>query len=354
VARTRTFRGTDGNDYFRGTRIADLIIGRNGDDDLAGLGGNDILDGGNGNDILEGGAGDDRLIGGKGIDAASYRDGHTGVHVDLSTGIAKDGFGGTDTLTGIEVVLGSRFEDTIIGSAGNDDLRGNGGEDALLGGGGNDILRGGEGSDTLDGGEGFDYADYFYAFGGVTVDLSIRYSFGADGSDRLISIEGVHGSTFDDTLIGWTDNNKLWGWAGNDVLIGGGGDDDLLGGDGNDTITGGVGTDRLYGGAGADTFVFAAEDVSTGIRTTDRIEDFSQCEGDRIDLGTIDADYTTEGNQSFAFIGTAAFTGTAGELRMFNRGDDTVLAGDVDGDGLADGYLVLAGFHALTAADFVL
>ena len=77
------------------------------------------------------------------------------MFVDLSVGIAQDGFGGTDTLVNIEQVRGSEFgDDTLIGDAGNNRLEGRDGNDTLIGGEGFDDLRGGSGDDTLDGSAG--------------------------------------------------------------------------------------------------------------------------------------------------------------------------------------------------------
>jgi restriction endonuclease Mrr len=54
------------------------------------------------------------------------------------------------------------------------------------------------------------------------------------------------------------------------------------------------------------------------------------------------------------FIGTAAFSKTAGELRYQEIGGNTYVSGDTNGDGLADFLIRLAGSHALTSSDFVL
>ena len=79
------------------------------------------------------------------------------MFVDLSTGIAQDGFGGTDILVNIERVRGSdKGDDTLIGDAGDNELDGRAGDDTLIGGGGDDSLRGRDGNDTLDGGVGQD------------------------------------------------------------------------------------------------------------------------------------------------------------------------------------------------------
>ena len=85
--------------------------------------------------------------------------------------------------------------------------------------------------------------------------------------DRYISIEGLAGSRFGDTLRGDTEANQLYGREGNDLLVGRGGNDYLNGGGGEDTLRGGAQDDIMRGGASQDTFVFG--------NGRDRIEDFA-------------------------------------------------------------------------------
>ncbi|HYI47162.1 MAG TPA: M10 family metallopeptidase C-terminal domain-containing protein [Allosphingosinicella sp.] len=96
-------------------------------------------------------------------------------------------------------------------------------------------------------------------------------------------------------------------------MSGVGGDDQLFGGDGEDILSGGAGVDMLAGAAGADLFRFGAGDSVAS--STDLIADFLSGT-DRIDLSQIDADLGTAGRQVFTFIGTEAFSATAGELRL--------------------------------------
>ena len=55
-------------------------------------------------------------------------------------------------------------------------------------------------------------------------------------------------------------------------------------------------------------------------------------------------------NQAFTFIGTDVFSNTSGELRY----DAGRVAGDVDGDGIADMEIEIANFAVLTVDDFIL
>ncbi|HEY9348644.1 MAG TPA: type I secretion C-terminal target domain-containing protein, partial [Inquilinus sp.] len=86
----------------------------------------------------------------------------------------------------------------------------------------------------------------------------------------------------------------------------------------------------------------------------DVIRDFSYAQGDRIDLSAIDASTGAAGNQAFTFIGTAAYTGVAGQLRFHSDGIITTIAGDVNGDGVSDFHIQLTGSIGVVAGDFVL
>ena len=136
------------NETITGTTFGDTIGGLGGDDTIDGLAGADTLDGGSGDDVLNGGDGDDYLIGGRGADAlnggtghdiADFTDAVSGLTVNLATGLATGG-AGSDTLSGVEEVLGSAYDDTITGDGAANILRGNGGVDTLNGGGGADQL----------------------------------------------------------------------------------------------------------------------------------------------------------------------------------------------------------------------
>ena len=120
-------------------------------------------------------------------------------------------------------------------------------------------------------------------------------------------------------------------------------------------LRGGAGRDALTGGTGGDRFAFAATGDSAVGANADRITDFSRAEGDRIDLSAIDANSVAAGNQAFSFIGGAAFTHHAGQLRAAVTSPGiTTIAGDVNGDGVSDFHIQLTGAVAPVAGDFVL
>jgi Ca2+-binding RTX toxin-like protein len=199
-----------------------------------------------------------------------------------ASGDIIDGLAGNDTITGSagrDWLYGGDGNDSIFGRNGNDFLYGGAGNDFLQGGAGNDSLYGGDGddfimpdsdaigSDYIDGGLGNDWLIYSSApvTRGVRVDLgntSWQDTLGA-GRDKIINIENVIGTAFDDSLTGNSANNWLEGGNGNDTLNGRDGNDLLFGGAGNDTMYGGSGNDWFMadsGGAGNDLL-----DGGTGI-----------------------------------------------------------------------------------------
>jgi len=314
--------GTIKTDNLVGTELADDIFGLAGKDRFEGGAGNDWLYGGKGSDVLQGGLGDDRLEGGEGADTASFDLAQAAIVASLSTGIAKGE--GVDTLVTIENLTGSSFDDELTGDRGNNVLNGGLGDDLLVGGRGNDRLVGGGGVDT---------ASYRTASAAVTVSLSGGTVTGGDGIDSLTGIENIEGSRFADTLSGDGVDNSLDGMGGNDVINGG---------DGEDVLLGRAGADILIGGAGSDIFRYLDLLDSTA-ESRDLITDLSA--GDVVDLAALDADASAAGNQSFQQV--AAFTGHAAEmvLTYIAGADLTLLALDVNGDGVSDFELLMSGNH---------
>lgn len=316
---------------LKGSSFEDTLTGDGGDNTLYGRGGNDLLNGGSGDDVLNGG-------GGTGTDMASYAGAAAGVTVNLGvTGRQQTIGAGADTLVDIENLKGSSFDDTLTGDGGANSLYGRGGDDVLNGGSGNDTLDGG-------GGAGSDTASYADATAGVKVNLTRgRQGTVGAGIDTLIDIENLKGSSHEDTLIGNTGANVLDGDKGGDALNGG---------DGNDTLIGGAGRDTMTGGSGKDIFAFrSVTDSVKTIALRDTIADFVKG-SDKIDLAAIDANVGVAGDQAFNFIGAAAFSGIAGELRAVAHSGETVVSGDVNGDGAADFAINLIGAFALAQADF--
>jgi len=266
--------GSEAGDNFTGNAVENRLSGLGGNDSLDGGFGNDVLLGGEGNDLLVGGGnndeiwgdeGDDTLDGGAGIDLAQYTNATSAVNVNLMTGIATDGLGGTDHLINIESVRGSEFGDTLIGNDSANRLVGLDGDDSLSGGAGNNILLGGNGADIIDGGDGND--EIWGEFGADTID-------GGTGNDivrYLNSTAGIRANLITGTIrdgLGSTDSvsnvEDVHGSSHNDFIHGSDGVNRLFGLDGDDTLTSGAGEDVLSGGNGGDSYIFyGGDDIDT-------------------------------------------------------------------------------------------
>ncbi len=149
-----------------------------------------------------------------------------------------------------------------------------------------------------------------------------------DGTSGNDSLDGTSGN---DTINGLAGNDTLNGLAGIDSLDGGDGDDILDGGDDDDILSGGAGSDTHTGGAGCDNFLF---DPISATGDVDVITDFGL--GDSITIGGTGFSNQDPGAALITFIGTAAFSNTAGEVRYSTGGGETLIEVDVDGDGAAD------------------
>jgi len=149
------------------------------------------------------------------------------------------------------------------------------------------------------------------------------------------------------------------GGAGNDSLTGNKAANRLEGGGGADSLAGGRGTDSLTGGSGGDVFVFSSLVDSHGYErrsdgkkyAPDMLTDFTSGQ-DRIDLSGIDAVWGTAANEAFTFIGAAAFSGTAGELRIVHGPDRVQVLADVDGNQVVDFQIIVMG-TTIVAGDFI-
>ncbi|QJF51841.1 calcium-binding protein [Roseobacter ponti] len=187
-----TLIGLGGNDFLFAEEGDDLLEGGSGNDRLFGMSGKDILNGGadhdelfggaddddlngdGGDDVLLGGPGSDSISGGSGYDTAEFTD--IGGDIPLSSdpgvttvdGITLTSTGPasytsvnritpdtseTDTLTDIDRVIGSNFNDAMTGGDGADNFAGAYGDDVLIGGDGADVLYGGRDNDILEGGQ---------------------------------------------------------------------------------------------------------------------------------------------------------------------------------------------------------
>jgi serralysin len=332
-----TISGQDGDgNAIVGSEADEIVINEgtiNGNVVLGG--GNDIFNGTGGTVFgsVLGGAGDDLYI----VD-------------DPTLTLVENAGEGIDTVNAnTNWTLGANFENLNLVGGGDHSgvgnnldnvINGNIGDNTISGGAGNDLLRGGDGNDKLFGDSGDDRL-----VGGPGDD----FLHGGGGADNLL------GGAGDDVLRGGAGDDRLAGGPGSDSMFGGSGDDRLLGGSGQDALVGGLGQDVLIGGPDADRFVYnSVQESPVGAANRDRINDFSSAQGDRIDLSGIDADVNTGGDDSFTFIGTSGFSGSAGELRFVNVGPNILVTGDVDGDGIADFEIFVNNTATLSASDFIL
>lgn len=149
-----TFTTLPGN-LIEGNNSANTLPGTIGHDIIRGLGGNATIRGNAGDDTIDGGAGNDLLDGGNnGVagDTVTYETALAAVTVTLATNRSqRTGGSDTDTISGFENLIGSRFADRLTG---------NGGANVLNGGEGTDILTGGLGADMLLGGGAADIFDF--------------------------------------------------------------------------------------------------------------------------------------------------------------------------------------------------
>lgn len=225
--------------------------------------------------------------------------------------------------------VGSAAGETMTSGFKNDYLDGKGGNDSLYGNDGDDALAGGTGNDLLDGGDGYDFAYYIDSVTRVTVDLMAGTATG-EGSDTLVSIEGVVGSQHGDTIIGDDNVNILDGTWGDDDISGGGGGDWIVVGAGDLVIDGGDGYDAL-------SFLGAAEEGDTVGVTFDLGAAQDSLDPVAFSHGTI---RTTSIEYVGGTILDDILIGDAGENWLIGNDGDDILVGGAGNDFLVgDGEL---------------
>ncbi|MBX9845800.1 MAG: hypothetical protein K2Z80_28750 [Xanthobacteraceae bacterium] len=310
--------GTDGVDTATWTETAvsldagagnDSITTGSYNDVLRGGDGNDTLNAGGGDDVLAGGAGNDVLNGGSGMDTASYQGATAGVTVDLAISAAQNTQGaGTDTLSNIENLTGSLFDDQLNGSSGANVLTGLGGNDVLDGRAGADTMIGGLGDDTYVVDTASDTTVENQNEGIDAVLSSLTWTLANNVENLILSgtsaINGT-GNSLDNSIVGNSANNVLYG----------------LGGD--DTLDGGAGADSLFGGAGTDTYVvdnaadLVSENSDEGIDTV---------------RSSMAGTYTLGNNvENLILMGSGNTNGTGNSLDNVltgNGGANTLVGGD--------------------------
>ena len=197
-------------------------------------------------------------------------------------------------------ILGTANADTLNGTGGSDLIEFLAGNDRVLAQAGNDLIRAtiGDGTDYYSGGAGTDTYSLAATTAGATVNLATGTASSTQtGSDTLVSIENVIGSTGADTVVGGNGANRLEAAAGNDTVTGGAGADTFV-------FTGAFGVDRITdfeaGGTGHDWVELDAA-MFTGYTTVAQIlaSPLLTQQGADARLTTVD------GNNSITFAATA-------------------------------------------------
>ncbi len=329
------------------------VMGSEQDDHLTGDQFANQLHGGGGNDTLDGGDGADTLLGGNGNDTAIYQASLQGVVASLMTHSGTSGDAAGDALYSIENLIGSAHDDELTGDDGANTLTGGGGDDTLLGLNDDDELDGGNGHDILDGGKGIDKmhggaGDDTYivdhqvdaaieAAGEGALDrvqTSVTYWLAAESEIEVLETTDKAGSTAMD----------LFGNEFGNTIIGNAGANSLVGGMGLDVMTGNGGNDAFFWNSIAETADnFAGADV---------VEDFEAGVDVLIVIG-IDANETNgTSDDPFEFIGKNPFT-APGQISYFaERGSDTYILLNTDGDLDPEAVICVVGQHTVDSSWF--
>jgi Ca2+-binding RTX toxin-like protein len=328
----------------------DSLTGSDAKESLSGEGDNDRLDGGLGNDLLDGGFTNAPTGFVDGSDTVTYANRTENVTASLGSsgnGSATVGSAETDTLVGVENLIGGSGADSLTGSQ-----QGN-------------VLNGGPGPDVMCGGEGFDTVDYSARSSAVNVTLdspiapgSFTRCPGTVASRDCVANDGGNEDGPAGDCVG-EDVERVLGGAGDDILVGtdrdpladkssGGiprGDNVLSGGDGNDTLDGRGGPDVLEGGDGNDTVTYAGR-TSPVTATIDGVAD---------DGGDLDFEPVSKRHDNIEGDVENVIGGDGADV-LRGDGDGNVLDGRggddfVDGGGGDDGLLGGGGNDTLQGAD---
>ncbi len=349
--------GGPGDDMLFGDILDDHLYGEEGNDLLVGGHGTDVLMGGPGNDYLRGDTGNDFFIGGDGNDVASFATAMppgqpeivgrpanpvTGVKVDFTDDCAEagdvggrkkhdgcaNGDGGNEPLDGIELVVGSPYDDVFVGGGSNVKFAGGYGDDRCNGAACGTplpagaagkvfvslaiesardnglVVRGTKGGDTIDivqqGGD-------FRVRGKAGTPIFAGPGCRAEGGDAVCNPKHVLR-----WIAAWMDDGndvvKLAEAAGGSHRFpidmtahvnGGDGDDFLHGGDEEDVLfSGPTGADHLHGNAGDDALLsesrkWPKKDCSA--KTAKERDDDPRCTEDKPDA----AHYTDGADELF-------------------------------------------------------
>ncbi len=308
-----------GNDSVTGSSLDDTFSGGNGNDTLSGGLGVNSMTGGGGNDVFAftGALSINSVNGSGGVDTLDLSLSGTGWVV-LGDSTASNA-GASIAFTGVEIIIGTNFTDTISDAPFVSTILAGNGNDTVIVDATTSL------SESFAGQGGNDTLDIQALSGGASVNLDtgvLSSHAGISGFEAVIAGSG------NDTLTGSNGNDTLTGGAGADILTGGLGADTLLGGDGSDTIVqandgaagsvdGGNQTDTLdlssssaawvllgnsTGTSGGTTLSFTAVEIVIGTAFNDTLSDAPFVSTIRAGEGndTVIVDATTSVSESFA------------------------------------------------------
>ncbi|EPV2498541.1 Ig-like domain-containing protein [Enterobacter cloacae] len=237
----------------------------------------------------------------------------------LTTGKAHDSYvltaessNAANNTSGNNGIIGTGYNDTFFGSAGNDTYNGGGGWNQIVSG--NPVW-----SETA----GMDVVDYSRSTTAINANLWTGTATG-NGTDQLLNIEGLVGSSQQDTFTDNSANNVFEGRGGNDAfyLVNGGNDTlmyKVLAGLSNDS-TGGNGHDTIHGFKVGNL----VEDSDADLLDMSELLDYKGSISFFEDEGKLELDYSSRGVLDYVKVEVV--------------GSDTVISIDRDGQGGQHGF----------------
>ena len=237
----------------------------------------------------------------------------------LTTGKAHDSYvltaesgNAANNTSGNSGIVGTGYNDTFFGSAGNDTYNGGGGWNQIV-----------SGKPVWSETAGMDVVDYSRSTTAINANLWTGTATG-NGTDKLLNIEGLLGSSQQDTFTDNSANNLFDGRGGNDAfyLVNGGNDTlmyNVLEGMTNDS-TGGNGHDTIHGFKVGNLVKDSDADLLDMSELLDYKGSISFFEDD----GKLELDYSSRGVLDYVKVEVV--------------GSDTVISIDRDGQGGQHGF----------------
>ncbi|MEH3480425.1 Ig-like domain-containing protein [Enterobacter cloacae] len=237
----------------------------------------------------------------------------------LTTGKAHDSYvltaesgSAANNTSGNSGIIGTGYNDTFFGSAGNDTYNGGGGWNQIV-----------SGKPVWSETAGMDVVDYSRSTSAVNANLWTGTATG-NGTDKLLSIEGLVGSNQQDTFTDNSANNLFDGRGGNDAfyLVNGGNDTlmyKVLAGMSNDG-TGGNGHDTIHGFKVGNL----VKDSDADLLDMSELLDYKGSVSFFEDEGKLELDYSSRGVLDYVKVEVV--------------GSDTVISIDRDGQGGQHGF----------------